>query len=745
MREAIITSAVLILCIVLLRRLCKGKISAGLQYALWLIVAVRLAIPCAAAVFPEILPVSRFSFMKLADTIEAAGQNHIRPVELPRQITLPVWGLPFLPGSDGPTSVFVAGKLPAYTWLDFFKGVWYAGMAIAAIWTIGVNIRFMTKLRRSRRKYKKEDLILHLDLPVYLVKDLASPCLYGLPFKPCVYIPEDIIEDEEKIKHILAHEYCHYRHGDVIWSLLRALLVIVYWFHPFVWLAAVLSKQDCELACDEAAIKMLGEEERIAYGKTLLSLIIRKTRISDIACAATTMTGGAKAVKERIRRIAEKPNRLAAVLIPLFLVIGVVIAFTFTKTKEYPEGTYLLEGENARTVTTDCFQITFPENLSQEVYCLGANDTDIIVYHKDSDREIGRFCQVSYEEAVRLAEERGAVLIGDYGANSELRRHLSGEETRRETQHYYAPAQESGAEHSYMPADGTEGGNAVPGTDSNSDDTTYIIEDEAAQGGFQPIPAPEEVDAQAEKMPFKDGEDYDAVDVESQSGEAGSVYQPQEAENETVYLPDEYIVTIEYVPDEDIITPWDTHCYIYLPAGHADADDALRSKLTEFNRSLISLAESVRVLYTSAESMQETLTTLCENRIPYVGDAPKVSGLARTLPAPPELVWQQIALETSQEPYAVTVYYQMQMGNLGELDGDFIFLQAALMFATVENLGEYEVHIEDGSGAEEISYMREDMEELFGTLYPFSETPEALTDLYNSILDYLSGGDVQKP
>ena len=70
MREAIITSSILIVCIALLRRICKGKISAGVQYMLWLIVAVRLIMPGITAVFPHILPESNFSIMNMADKVE---------------------------------------------------------------------------------------------------------------------------------------------------------------------------------------------------------------------------------------------------------------------------------------------------------------------------------------------------------------------------------------------------------------------------------------------------------------------------------------------------------------------------------------------------------------------------------------------------------------------------------------------------------------------------------------------------
>lgn len=42
MIEAFLTSSVLILAVLVLRRLCRGKISLCLQYGIWLLVAVKL-------------------------------------------------------------------------------------------------------------------------------------------------------------------------------------------------------------------------------------------------------------------------------------------------------------------------------------------------------------------------------------------------------------------------------------------------------------------------------------------------------------------------------------------------------------------------------------------------------------------------------------------------------------------------------------------------------------------------------
>ena len=45
MTEMILPSSVLILAVILLRRALRGRIAPGLQYALWLLAALRLLIP----------------------------------------------------------------------------------------------------------------------------------------------------------------------------------------------------------------------------------------------------------------------------------------------------------------------------------------------------------------------------------------------------------------------------------------------------------------------------------------------------------------------------------------------------------------------------------------------------------------------------------------------------------------------------------------------------------------------------
>ncbi|MCM1388576.1 MAG: DUF4825 domain-containing protein [Bacillus sp. (in: Bacteria)] len=765
MKDAIITSSILILCIVLLRRLCKGKISAGLQYALWLVVALRLIMPCLAVVFPHILPESDFSIMNVADRAETALQGLMEPLETEHtqvrfiEDNFTFDELPFLgeTGADGPTAVFVAGRI-TWTWIDWLKIIWYGGMAVAGIWMLAVNIRFFYKLKKERVKYETTDC----RLPVYTAKNLPSPCLYGLPGNQSIYLPEDVADDEEKVKHILAHEYCHYRHGDVFWSALRCILLTVYWFHPLVWLAAVLSKQDCELACDEAVIRMLGEDERIAYGKTLVSLITRKATASDIMCAATTMTGGAGSVKERLQRIVEKPQRLAVVLVLCLAVIGIAAVFTFTQAKEYPDGTYLLEGESTRTVTTSCFQITFPASFIKKAYCRGENGTDVIVYHKASDREIGRFCMMDYEEAKALADKREVIPVGTYGSSPNLRTYLNKEAeqerlTEETTRHEYHEE-----EHTYYPEEVPSGGNeeapgggnnhdgsvGVPGTDSNAEDERiYLVPDESAEdtmaqqsnGDIYPIPAPEEVEKEVINLPYDSEVNYSAANIDEEK---------TDLPNEEIIVED----SVDYLPNETITEVYvsvDAPCYLYIPADNTDAEEEIQAELMNMNRELEELAESVTILYQRRESMMRVLNILVANRTPYIGDAVKASKIASALPVASGLGYQYLSLETATEPYSVTLYYQMQVDNAAQISADTQFLEAALMFAAVENLEYCNIQIKkaeeeesgdtsDFSGEyENVTYERSHMEEMFGELYPYSESEESMVELYQKILEYL--------
>lgn len=80
MRAILLTSSVLILALILLRTLLRGHISLRLQYALWLLVAVRLLVPFE-------LGQSAFSILSLAD--RAQETPAVQAIETVGELSLP--------------------------------------------------------------------------------------------------------------------------------------------------------------------------------------------------------------------------------------------------------------------------------------------------------------------------------------------------------------------------------------------------------------------------------------------------------------------------------------------------------------------------------------------------------------------------------------------------------------------------------------------------------------------------------
>ena len=334
MTEVLITSSVLILVLFLMRKVFRNSLSRRLQYALWALVLIRLLIPMN-------LPAMDFSVLTAAKPVEETVTQSIaaQPLYVP-VAQAPLEEHPAAAVDTAPEqadtfvgeSVWVAQteqetavkykRLSVQTVLSW---VWMAGSFTAAAFLLFVNVRFWLWLRRVRKPFDVEDC----KLPVYLVEaGLPSPCLFGL-FRPAIYLTPAAVEAENRLHHVLAHEMTHAQHFDHLWTFLRGVCLAVYWFDPLVWVAASAAKKDCELACDEGALAKLEEDDRIPYGKTLLSLIPVRQTVNPML-AATAMTSGKRHLKDRVTRIAKKSRQTVAAVLAVVLLTVAVSACTFT-------------------------------------------------------------------------------------------------------------------------------------------------------------------------------------------------------------------------------------------------------------------------------------------------------------------------------------------------------------------------------------------------------------------------------
>lgn len=208
--------------------------------------------------------------------------------------------------------------------------VWIAG-SLAAGGLFGASyVSFRHRLYRTRTVYQGTyvGVMGRRRLPVYLVKGLPSPCLAGL-FCPAIYIGKEMDAASDTFRYAMAHEEVHYLHGDYIWAFIRAVLVIVYWFHPFVWIAASASARDGELACDYGTIQKIGQKERFAYSEMLLKLSAAK-KGKRVYSYGTMLRPDKSELKERIRCLtgAKKSSAWAGVLTGALTICLAGCAFT---------------------------------------------------------------------------------------------------------------------------------------------------------------------------------------------------------------------------------------------------------------------------------------------------------------------------------------------------------------------------------------------------------------------------------
>ena len=99
-----------------------------------------------------------------------------------------------------------------------------------------------------------------------------SPAVCGL-FRPVILLPCSLVErlSAGQLRAVLLHEVIHLRRGDVWVNCAQALLQIIYWWHPLLWLANARIRRVREEAVDDAVMLVLRDDAEI-YAPTLLEV-----------------------------------------------------------------------------------------------------------------------------------------------------------------------------------------------------------------------------------------------------------------------------------------------------------------------------------------------------------------------------------------------------------------------------------------------------------------------------------------
>lgn len=300
MLKEVLTVSALIAVVLLVRAIFKNRVPKRMLYALWLVVLLKLCLPGTLVSLP-VLP---------AEDAAVPAQSAERPVQTAPVIQRPAQTVtkPQTPAQQPVSPVQETAKPAAkpLTTAQILQIAWFSGSALLGLWLFGAWAVFTIRLHRDRRFLGKRG-----GTCIYVSGAVKSPCLAGLI--PAVYLTEDVLQADEA-ELILRHELTHLRHLDFLWSLCRTAAVTVYWWNPFIWLAAICSKRDAELACDEAVSAGLSDAQRLAYARAILAQAPRRA-------AALSLAG--PPVRERILFLTKKQRTsVLCVILALLLVMS---------------------------------------------------------------------------------------------------------------------------------------------------------------------------------------------------------------------------------------------------------------------------------------------------------------------------------------------------------------------------------------------------------------------------------------
>lgn len=295
-------ASIMILVVVLIRIFMK-KIPKFIYPLLWGLVGLKLLSPFDIRSSLGLLPSSKiveYGSQEQAPVIIRTGLNIV---------------------DDGIDS-YISNNAQASAPID--KGIGFLDVCIF-LWLAGIFVLVLYMLVSYIVIRKKVSQSINIEERVSICDEINSPFLLGV-IKPQIFIPSGIKKD--KYDYILTHEKMHIKRGDHLWKPLGFLLLSIYWFNPFCWIAYYLFCKDVELACDEKVISKRDSLWKANYCQTLLEC---STDTGKMIFAPLGF--GEIGVKERIKKIMVYKKTKLGVVILAIVICGIIVICFGTRKK----------------------------------------------------------------------------------------------------------------------------------------------------------------------------------------------------------------------------------------------------------------------------------------------------------------------------------------------------------------------------------------------------------------------------
>lgn len=240
-----LSCTVVILLFLILRPVTDRRYSTKWRYFVWLIIALRLAIPFRIEIEepPVSIPVKNYNFVLTPN--EESGISLMDEKEQAEY-------QPKNPGDSAAGATFA-------TLEEVIFEIWLVGaIAFFAFHIISLFV-FRIKIKPHMKKIEKN---------VYICEKIGTPMMVGF-FKPTVLLPDkDYSKDELEL--IIHHEMTHFKRLDVWYKLLLMLANAIHWFNPVIYFMTRTATRDMEYFCDDTVVKNADMEYKKNYSLAIL-------------------------------------------------------------------------------------------------------------------------------------------------------------------------------------------------------------------------------------------------------------------------------------------------------------------------------------------------------------------------------------------------------------------------------------------------------------------------------------------
>ena len=303
--------AVMILAIIVIRALAITFLPKKTFLALWGIAVMRLLLP--------------FSLPSVFSVYSLIG-NHI-PMTAPAKVQQAFEVL--LPEISGQMATMPGGISNTASPISVWTIIWGIGALVCALvfaiayWKCCQEFQTSLPVDNDFIKGWLSSHQLKREISIRQSSRFSVPLTYGV-LRPVILTPTSTDwENTKALQYVFAHEYVHIRRFDSITKLVLITGLCVHWFNPLVWAMYVLANRDIELSCDEAVVRLFGENTKAAYARSLISMEETRSGLTPLC-----NNFNKNAIEERITAIMKmKKTSVFSLVLALFLVFGVTTAF----------------------------------------------------------------------------------------------------------------------------------------------------------------------------------------------------------------------------------------------------------------------------------------------------------------------------------------------------------------------------------------------------------------------------------